>query len=151
MKAHIHHIAITAIFIGTFFPTVAANAQLGGLLEQGNKAGSSNSLGNLGEMGSALSGQSLTAGSTGNVAGVLSFCIKNNYLSGNSASSVKDSLMGKLSGKSPSSDSGYADGERGILDSKDGKQFDLRSEGGFKAKITKQICDRILSQAKSML
>ena len=151
MKAHIHHIAIAAIFIGTLFPAVAANAQLGDLLKQGKSDGSSNSLGNLGEMGGALSGQSLTAGSTGNVAGVLSFCIKNNYLNGNSASSVKNSLMGKLSGKSPSSDSGYVDGERGILNSKNGKQLDLTSGGGFKAEMTKQICDKILSQAKSML
>ena len=34
--------------------------------------------------GQCLVGQSLSSGSTGNVAGVLEFCIKNNYLSGNS-------------------------------------------------------------------
>ncbi|MBL4951981.1 DUF2501 domain-containing protein, partial [Neobacillus sp. YIM B02564] len=47
-------------------------------------------------------------------------------------------------------DSGYADGEKGILNSSNGKQLDL-SGGGLKDKITKQVCDTILSQAKSML
>jgi hypothetical protein len=42
--------------------------------------------------------------------------------------------MGKLSGKSTSSDSGYADSERGILNSKNGKQLDLSSGGGSKQK-----------------
>jgi hypothetical protein len=151
MVVHIHYIARIVISIATLFPAVAANAQPGELLKQRNNAGSSNSLENLGEMGGALSGQLLTAGSTGNVAGVLSFCTKNNYLSSNSASSVKNSMMGKLPDKSPSSDSGYADGEQGILNGKNGKQLDLSNGGGLKAEMTKQVCDKILSQAKSML
>lgn len=101
-------------------------------------------------MTGGLSAQSLTSGSIGNVAGVLEYCIKNNYLNGNSASSVKDSLMGKLPGGASSSDSGYANGAKGILDSSNGKKLDL-SGGGLKEQITKQICDKILAQGKSML
>jgi hypothetical protein len=88
----------------------------------------------------------------GNVAGVLQFCIKNNYVSGASASSVKDSLTSKLTGGSSaaSSDSGYVDGAKGILQSSNGKQVDL-SGGGLKEQVTKQVCDKILAQGKSML
>ena len=153
MKIAANRTALWGIFFAALLPAAVAHAQLGDLLGQGARAGSSNSLGNLGNLGGiggALSGESLTAGSTGNVAGVLSFCIKNNYLGGNAAASVKDTLMGKLPGRSPSSDSGYADGEKGILNSTNGKQVDL-SGGGLKEKITKQVCDKILAQAKSML
>ncbi|SEF13098.1 Protein of unknown function [Burkholderia sp. WP9] len=126
-----------------------ANAQLGNLLNQGGNSGSSSGLSSLGGLGNGLSLQSLTSSSTGNVAGVLEFCIKNNYLGGG-ASSVKDSLMSKLPGGSSSSDSGYTDGSKGVLNSGDGKQLDL-SGGGLKQQMTKQVCDKILAQGKSML
>lgn len=86
----------------------------------------------------------------GNVAGLLEFCIKNNYLGGKDASSVKDKLMGKLPGGSVSSDSGYAEGSKGLLKSSDGKQLDL-SGGGLKAQVSKQVCDQVLAQGKSLL
>jgi Protein of unknown function (DUF2501) len=143
---------VLGMVIALLLPLSTAHAQLGNLLKQGGGDGSSSAggLGNLGGMSSGLSGQSLTSGSTGNVAGVLQFCIKNNYLSGSSASSVKDSLTSKLSGGSPSSDSGYADGAKGILKSGSGQQMDL-SGGGLKQEVTKQVCDKILAQGKSML
>jgi hypothetical protein len=92
----------------------------------------------------------MTAGSTGNVAGILEFCIKNNYLKGNAASGVKDALMGKLGGGSAKSDSGYGDGAKGILNSTGGNKVDLGG-GGLKAEVTRQVCDKVLSQAKSLL
>ncbi|MFM0055395.1 DUF2501 domain-containing protein [Paraburkholderia phytofirmans] len=130
-----------------YLPT--AHAQLGNLLNQNGNGAAAGGLGSLGGLGSGLSLQSLTSGSTGNVAGVLEFCIKNNYLGGG-ASSVKDGLMSKLPGGSSSSDSGYTDGAKGILNSGDGKQVDL-SGGGLKEQITKQVCDKILAQGKSLL
>lgn len=152
MKARTYCSTAAAILIAVLLPVPAAQAQLGNLLNQGGGGGSSGGLGSLGGVGSALSGQSLTSGSTGNVAGVLEFCIKNNYISGNSASSVKDSLMSKLPGgsSSASSDSGYASGAKGILSGSNGQQLDL-SGGGLKEQATKQICDKILTQGKSML
>lgn len=131
-----------------YFP--AAQAQLGGLLNQSGNSAATGGLGSLGSLGSGLSLQSLTSSSTGNVAGVLEFCIKNNYLGGGSASSVKDGLMSKLPGGSSTSDSGYTAGAKGILNSGDGKQIDL-SGGGLKEQITKQVCDKILAQGKSLL
>jgi hypothetical protein len=37
-----------------------------------------------------------------------------------------------------------------VLDSNNGKQLDL-SGGGLKAEATKQVCDKILQQGKSLL
>jgi hypothetical protein len=139
-----HWLLITALL---YFST--AHAQLGNLLNQGGNSGAAGGLGSLGSLGSGLSLQSLTSSSIGNVAGVLEFCVKNNYLGG-SASSVKDGLLSKLSGGSSSSDSGYIDGAKGILNSGDGKQLDL-SGGGLKEQLTKQVCDKILAQGKSLL
>ena len=140
---------VVGMLIVGFLPFSVAQAQLGDMLKQGGSTGSGG-LGNLGGMGGALSGESLTSSSTGNVAGVLEYCIKNNYLSGSSASSVKNSLMSKLPGGSSSSDKNYSDGSRGILNSSNGKSLDL-SGGGLKEQVTKQICDRILAQGKSLL
>lgn len=99
--------------------------------------------------GGATSG-SMASGSLGNAAGVLEYCVKNNYLSGAGASSVKDQLMSKIPGGQPASDAGYVDGSQGILTSSDGKKMDLTG-GGLKAELTKKACDFVLNQAKSML
>ncbi|AOY91177.1 hypothetical protein BKK79_04600 [Cupriavidus sp. USMAA2-4] len=148
MKARTHRAAMAVLLGAALLAAGSAQAQLGDLL---NKAGggSSSGTGSLGNLGGALSGQSLVSGSTGNVAGLLEFCIKNNYLGGNAASSVKNSLMGKLGG-SAGSDSGYSSGAKGILDSGNGQQLDL-SGGGLKAEMTKQVCDKVLAQGKSLL
>lgn len=148
MNARTYRTTAAAILIAALWPLSAAQAQLGDLLKQGESGGSSGGLGNLGGLSSALSGQSVTSGSASNVAGLLEFCFKNNYLSGNSAASVKDSLMSKLPGGSSSSDSAYSSGTKGILSGSDGSQLDL---GGMKKQITKQVCDKILAQGKSML
>ncbi len=139
-----------AVLIAALSSFPVAHAQLGDLIKQKDVSGMSGGLGNAAGLGGALSGQSLTSGSLGNVAGLLEFCIKNNYLGGNKAASVKDSLMRKLPGGSSSSDSGYNSGAKGILSSSDGSQLDL-SAGGLKKQATKQICDKILDQGKSML
>ncbi|MEQ5839229.1 hypothetical protein BWP39_04355 [Paraburkholderia acidicola] len=154
MKVRTYRTAAAGILFAALLPFSAAHAQLGNLLPGGGSNSSSSgglgSLGNLGGLGSSLPGSSLTSGSTGNVAGILQFCIKNNYLSGDSASSVKDSLMSKLPGGSSTSDSGYTQGSQGILSGSNGKQVDL-SGGGLKEQVTKQVCDKILSQGKSLL
>ena len=152
MKVRTYRTAAAGILFAALLPFSAAHAQLGNLLPGGgSNSSSSGGLGSLGGLGSSLSGSSLTSGSTGNVAGVLQFCIKNNYLSGDSASSVKDSLMSKLPGGSSTSDSGYTQGSQGILSGSNGKQVDLSGGGGLKEQVTKQVCDKILSQGKSLL
>jgi hypothetical protein len=150
MSASMKRTTAAAALIAASLYMPSANAQLGDLLNKGGGNGSASGLGSLGGLGGALSSGSLASGSIGNVAGVLEFCIKNNYLGGDNASSVKNSLMRKLPGGASSSDRGYSNGAKGILDSSDGKQFDL-SGGGLKEQVTKQVCDRILAQGKSLL
>jgi hypothetical protein len=149
MKHLMNRIAMTAAMLGVLAPVASANAQLGDLFKHGHGSGAASGLGKMGGMGGALSGGSLSAGSIGNVAGLLEFCTKNNFLGGGDASSVKDKLMGKLGG-TPAPDSGYAEGTQGVLKSGDGQHVDL-SASGLQAQATRQVCDQILSQAKSML
>jgi hypothetical protein len=152
MKAISRHAAAAALLVAALLPTYSAHAQLGDLLDKARSAGSGagGGSGASGGLGGLLGGQSMTAGSTGNVAGILEFCIRNNYLKGNAASGVKDALMGKLPGGSAKSDSGYGDGAKGILNSAGGNKLDLGG-GGLKAEVTRQVCDTVLSQAKSLL
>jgi len=124
------------------------------------------SAGQLDKLMGGSSSSSLTSGSMGNVAGILQYCVTNNYLGGESgASGVKDQLLGKLGGGSsataaaPTQDKGYLDGAKGLLKSKDGKTVDLGGAGSsdsspmgdMKAKVTKKACDVVLKQGKGML
>lgn len=96
---------------------------------------------------------SITSGSTGNAAGIIEYCMKNNYLGGDSASSVKDQLLGKVTGggnQPAESNTDYLSGAKGILTSSSGQSVDL-SMAGLKAKAVKKVCEKILDQAKSML
>lgn len=159
MNARLYRATVAGALIGLLAPFSVAHAQLGDVLKQvgGGDSGSSagGALGNLGGLGGALTGgggaSSLMSGSSSNVAGLLQFCIQNNYLGGASggASSVKDALMSKLGGNA-SSDSGYTSGTSGILDAGNGSKVDL-SGGGLKQQVTKQICDKVLAQGKSLL
>ncbi|WP_428536252.1 DUF2501 domain-containing protein [Rhodopila sp.] len=89
--------------------------------------------------------------SPSNTAGVLQYCVKNNYVSGGNAASVKDSLMSKVTGSgSPTSDSGYQAGNKGVLDTGNGQNYSLGG-GGIKGQITQKVCDQILQHAKSLL
>jgi hypothetical protein len=135
------------LLIAMLSPSLGANAQLDNILKKG--AGN-DAMGGMGNPAGALAGQSFTAGSTGNLTGILQYCVKNNYLGGGEASSLSDKLMGKLGGSSAaSSDKGYQEGMKGVLTSTDGKQLDL-SGGAGTAGLTKQVCNQVLSQAKSL-
>ena len=151
MKRHLTRTAATATLLIAALLPAAAHAQLGDLLKgatHGNSQGGTSSLGSIGSLGGMPSLDALTSGSTGNVAGVLEFCMKNNYLGGAAdAASVKDRLLGKLGG-APASNPGYTDGTKGILTGSDGNTFDLST---LKSQITRQACDKILAQGKSLL
>lgn len=132
----------------------ALKDRVGGMSSSGTSSGGigSGGIGSgmvSGGLGSGLTPSALSAGSTGNAAGILQYCIKNNYLGGGDATSVKDQLISRMGGKT-SSDSGYADGERGILTGANGQKVDL-SGAGLKSKVTRQVCDKVLDQAKSMM
>jgi hypothetical protein len=101
-------------------------------------------------LGGASGLESMASGSLGNAAGVLEYCLKNNYLSGAGPASIKNQLMRKIPGGKPASDTGYVEGSQGILTGSDGKKMDLTG-GGLKAELSKKACDFVLNQAKSMI
>jgi len=113
-----------------------------------------NSLGTgQGPAGNALGGvmPSVDHASPTNLAGVLQYCVQNNYLSGNAASSVKDSLLNKATGSSRgTTDSQFNAGNKGLLETGQGQSFPLGG-GGVKEQMTHKVCDLVLQHAKSML
>lgn len=89
----------------------------------------------------------ITSDVGGNAAGVLQYCIKNNYLSTDAASGVKDKLLGKVTGQEEQK-AGYDKGLTGMLSGSDGKSLNLQS---VPASVRKKGCDYVLSNAKSLI
>ncbi|RUL77740.1 DUF2501 domain-containing protein [Dyella choica] len=120
-------------------------------------AASAQDLGNLGgKLGGMLGGSngSMSSGSIGNVAGLLQYCVKNNYLGGDSgASGLAGKLLGKTDGGSGNAD--YQSGLGGILKGSNGKSTDLSNVGGgnsdLKSKITTKACDIVLKQGQKFI
>ncbi len=125
-----------------------------GMMGGSSSAGSSGGgmMGSLGGMGSGMGLPSVGAASPNNLAGLLQFCVQNNYLGGTDASSVKSSLLSKFDGSSqpPAQNSGFASGASGILDTGNGQSTTLGGTG-IKAQVTKKVCDMVLQHAQSQL
>nr|WP_314539536.1 DUF2501 domain-containing protein [uncultured Massilia sp.] len=135
------------LVLAAMLPAANATAQLEGMLGKG-----SGDLKGLAGMASAP----MASGSMGNVAGLLQYCIGNNYLSGAGATSVQDKLMNKLPGGARTEDRGYSDGQKGLLHGANGNLLDLGGGeggegGGLTSDLKKKACDTILSQARSFL
>jgi len=116
----------------------SATSALGGALGGGGDA-------------SALSALGMTgSGTASNAAGVITYCMKNNYLSADKASAVKDQLMGKmgLGQKEEPKDEGYTSGLSGLIKGSDGKSFSLDS---VKGQAKEKACDFVLDNAKSLI
>ncbi|WP_286897227.1 DUF2501 domain-containing protein [Achromobacter sp. UBA2119] len=159
MKIPFRHLAVAAALIAAQCYAGVASAQWldavkGQMESQGSSTqGGSTQGGILQGLGNSLPLSSLTPASAGNAAGVLEFCMKNNYLAGGDAQALKDKLMGKIGGGSTQkakSDSGYLAGLQGLLNGSDGKSVDL-SGGGLKEELTRKACDQVLKHAKSFL
>lgn len=109
---------------------------------------SSGGLGALSGLGDQLSLPAMGSASAGNVAGVLTFCMKNNYLGSNGVAGIKDKLLGKLGGqKQAVVDPGYADGVKGIIGGGNNK-LDLSN---MRQQVTDKACEKVLEYGKSML
>ncbi len=85
-------------------------------------------------------------GTLGNAAGVLQYCVKNNYLGGDAAS-IKDKLLGKITGQKQQQ-TGYANGAKGLLQGGDGKSLNLKAVSG---KLKTKACDYVLKNASSLV
>ena len=147
--------ALLAGLCGTGMTAHAAG--LGDMLRGGSDSGSGSSAlsglmggGGVGQ-GAALSALGLTGSSTaGNAAGVITYCMKNNYLSADKAGAVKDQLLGKL-GMAPQQepkDEGYLSGLAGTITGSNGKRFSLDK---VKGDMKEKACDYVLDNAKSLL
>jgi hypothetical protein len=102
-----------------------------------------------GQSGGALAVPSVKQASPSNIAGVLQYCVQNNYVNGSSAASVKDSFVNKVTGPSHTPDNQFKEGSSGVLDTGNGNSVSLG--GGIKEQMTKKVCDLALSHAKSLL
>ena len=127
----------------------AVKGQLGG------SGGSSSSTGLAGALGGGASalpslGGLTSAGTASNAAGVITYCMKNNYLNADKAAQVKDQLMGKmgLGQKEEPKDEGFLSGASGMITDKDGKSFSLDK---VKGNLKEKACDLVLDNAKSLL
>lgn len=114
---------------------------LGGLLGSGGAAS-----------GGLLSSLGVPASSTaGNAAGVITYCMKNNYLNPNQAEQVKAQLLSKL-GVTPQQpapkDQGYLQGLAGTITGSNGQSFSMDK---LKSDLKEKACDLVLDNAKSLL
>jgi hypothetical protein len=155
---------LAGLVLALALPAANSHAQLDSLLKKGGHGAETKSM-------AGMAGMSMTSGSIGNVAGLLKYCIGNDYLSGTNASKVQNMLMGKLPGGAQTKDPAYSDGEKGVLHTTDGSTLDLNggssgssgasgatgaigatgASGDIQAELTKTACDTVLAQAKSFL
>ena len=82
----------------------------------------------------------------GNAAGVLQYCVKNNYLGGDAAS-VKDKLLARITGQKQQ-ETGFANGAKGLLKGGDGKTLNLKM---LSSKVKEKACDYVLKNASSLV
>ena len=120
---------------------------LGGLL--GN-SGSSTGLGGAAGLSALGLGGLSGSGTASNAAGVITYCMKNNYLNADKAAQVKDQLLGKLGlgQKEEPKDQGYQNGLMGMVTGSDGQSFSLDK---VKGNLKEKACDFVLDNAKSLL
>lgn len=151
-------LALTSFFALGLLGAPHARAQLSNMM-QGAMGGGGSGASGLGGMG-GMSMPSLGSASPTNLAGVLQYCVQNNYLGGAanssdsaaSASSVKQSLLSKFTGSSsdPASNSGFTSGSNGVLDTGGGNSMSLGGSG-LKQQMTQKICGQVLQHAQSLL
>lgn len=99
---------------------------------------------------SALGLGNLSSGTASNAAGVLTYCMKNNYLNADKAAQVKNQLLGKLGlgQKEEPKDQGYQNGLMGMVTGADGKSFSLDK---VKSNLKEKACDFVLDNATSLI
>ena len=150
-----HRLLPASLFACLCTASIGAQAAgLGDTLRGATGGGNSSALG--GMMGggadlSALSAMGLTASATpSNAAGVITYCMKNNYLNADKAAQVKNQLLGKmgLGQKEEPKAEGYLSGLSGMVTGSGGKSFSLDK---IKGDLKEKACDYVLDNAKSLL
>jgi hypothetical protein len=109
-------------------------------------------LGNLGGLTNGLSGglPSVTQADPANLAGVLQYCVQNNYLSGGVADTAKNDLLAKVPSAQQSSD--FTSGSSGLLQTGNGQNYSLSGlSGDLKSQVSHKVRDLVLQHAQSLL
>jgi hypothetical protein len=129
-----------------------ANNLLDQLKEKAGEAAGANSAGSQGSTGGSALGNlgfkmpAIGSSTIGNAAGVLQYCVKNNYLGGDAAS-VKDKLLAKITGQKPQ-ETGFASGAKGLLKGGDGQTLNFKI---LSSKVKTKACDYVLKNATSLI
>ncbi|MEO5736701.1 MAG: DUF2501 domain-containing protein [Variovorax sp.] len=126
--------------------TLAALAALALLGAGASLTAHANLLGDLKNQAGNYAMPAVGQSTIGNAAGVLQYCVKNNYLGGDAAS-VKDKLLSKITGQKQQQ-TGYANGAKGLLQGGDGKSLNLKAVSG---KLKTKACDYVLKNASSLV
>lgn len=124
-----------------------ATESLGGSQAASSTSSANSALGGAGALGLPNIGGNTAS----NAAGVLQYCIQNNYLGASGAASVKDKLLSKLDldgTQAQQQDTGYQQGLSGLLSGSDGSSFDLAT---VKGNLKEKACDYVLENASSLL
>ncbi|NHN87380.1 DUF2501 domain-containing protein [Acetobacter conturbans] len=125
---------------------IAQGAEQGAMQNALGSTTSSSTTGSTSGLLGAMGVPSLSSASSGNVAGVLSYCVQNNLVS--NVSSAKSTLS-TLSGQSAvTGDTSYASGQQGLLQVGNGNQLSLST---LKAKARKKLCKAVESKASSLI
>jgi uncharacterized protein DUF2501 len=97
----------------------------------------------------------LASGSAGNAAGILQYCVTNNFLGGadlTNASSMKDKLVGKVGGQDKAdADPGFAAGTQGNVIGSNGKSVSLVDMGSLENNLRQTACKAVMNHATSLL
>ena len=134
---HVRSTLISVVLVATSVSASAQSDLLGKLKDQ---AGSS--LGeNLGFKMPAIGSSTI-----GSAAGVLQYCVKNNYLGGDAAS-VKDKLLAKITGQKQQ-EKNFESGAKGLLKGGDGKTLNFKV---LSSKMKEKACDYVLKNATSLI
>jgi hypothetical protein len=142
------------LLAASLLPFSVAHAQLGDVLKQGAGAA--------GNAAGGIVGPSMGGMSMGNIAGILQYCVKNSFIGATQAGQITDKLIGKLGGpQAAASDKGYQLGEKGVVQTGDGKEVDIGGgsstgssspgSAGTKGELAKSVCTTALNQAKKFL
>ena len=129
-----------------------ANNLLDQLKEKAGEAAGTSSAGSQGSAGGSALGNlgfkmpAIGSSTIGNAAGVLQYCVKNNYLGGDAAS-VKDKLLAKITGQKPQ-ETGFASGAKGLLKGGDGQTLNFKI---LSSKVKTKACDYVLKNATSLI
>ena len=102
---------------------------------------------NMGGLGGMLGKgvPSVSSAPTGNVAGVLGYCVQNNAVQGAGAASTLGSLTSR---GGVTTSPGYSQGQQGILQTGGGNSVSM---SGMNDQVRGKVCDMVLSRAKSMI